>query len=392
MEIEDFLFSRAPELYFGAHSSDKLGHIVSRFGTSVLLVHGKNAASVSPVRHTVAAILSQKTLAVYEWEIPSEPSPSDVDLAVDENGSRKIDVVLSIGGGSVIDAGKAISAMLPLDKPIAEFLEGVGARKHPGTKIPFVAVPTTAGTGTEATYNAVLSDVGPAGFKRSLRHVNFMPDVAVVDPMLSLSCPQELASACGMDALTQLVESFVSTKASALTDALATSGLEHVTDNLVESCTTRLHDGDVRSHLSYAAFLSGVTLANAGLGVVHGFASSIGGLFRIPHGVVCGTLLAPCVRCTVEKLIAAGGPLHHIVKLAQAGEILCGRRGGMAEETCEMLVEKLSDCSQRLKMPLLSAYGITASDITAIVDRTDNKNNPVVLDKEDMRKILMERM
>ena len=127
-----------------------------------------------------------------------------------------------------------------------------------------------------------------------------------------------------------------------------------------------------------------------GLGVVHGFASSIGGMFRIPHGVVCGTLLAPCMRRTVEKLIDEGGSLHHIVKLAQAGEILCDCRADTAEETCEMLVEKLSEFARLLKMPKLSAYGITSSDITAIVDKTDNKNNPVELDKEDLRKILME--
>jgi alcohol dehydrogenase class IV len=282
--------------------------------------------------------------------------------------------------------------MLPLDKPVSDYLEGIGKKQHPGTKLPFVAVPTTAGTGTEATCNAVLSKVGPKGFKRSLRHPNLMPDMAVVDPTLSLSCPKDLAAACGMDALTQLLESFVSTKASALTDALAASGLERLKDNLVPSCTTKLKDGEVRSNLSYAALLSGITLANAGLGVVHGFASSIGGMFRIPHGVVCGTLLAPCMRRTVEKLINEGGSLHHVVKFAQAGEILCDRRADTAEETCEMLVEKLSEFARLLEMPTLAAFGISESDITAIIDQTDNKNNPVKLDKDDLRKILMERI
>jgi alcohol dehydrogenase class IV len=392
MEIGPFLFSRTPQVHFGKNSSAGLGDIVSRFGTHVLWVRGKKGTSLSPAREAIAAGLSRARLTVYELEILSEPSPADVDGAVKEFGSRKIDVVLSTGGGSVIDAGKAVSAMLPLDKPVSEFLEGVGAQQHPGTKIPFVAVPTTAGTGTEATYNAVLSDVGQNGFKRSLRHVNLMPDAAVVDPLLSLSCPGDVAAACGMDALTQLLESFVSTKSGVMTDELAKSGLEHLKHALVPSCTTKLEDGDLRSHLSYAALLSGMALANAGLGVVHGFASSIGALFRIPHGVVCGTLLAPCMRRTVEKLIAAGGPMHHIVKFAQAGEVLCDSRGHTAEETCEMLLEKLSEYARLLKMPRLSAFGITPSDITAIVEKTDSKNNPVKLDKEDMRKVLMERM
>lgn len=388
MEIGPFLFFRTPQIRFGANSVVSLGAIVSGFGSSVLWVHGSGSRSTSPV----ASALAQSRVQIYEYEISSEPSPEDVDEAVAEFGSRKIDSVLATGGGSVIDAGKAISAMLPLDKPVSDYLEGIGKKQHPGTKLPFVAVPTTAGTGTEATCNAVLSKVGPKGFKRSLRHPNLMPDMAVVDPTLSLSCPKDLAAACGMDALTQLLESFVSTKASALTDALAASGLERLKDNLVPSCTTKLKDGEVRSNLSYAALLSGITLANAGLGVVHGFASSIGGMFRIPHGVVCGTLLAPCMRRTVEKLINEGGSLHHVVKFAQAGEILCDRRADTAEETCEMLVEKLSEFARLLEMPTLAAFGISESDITAIIDQTDNKNNPVKLDKDDLRKILMERI
>jgi alcohol dehydrogenase class IV len=391
MEIGPFVFLRPPKVHFGKNSAAKIGSIVSGFGPSVLWVHGKKGLSHAGMRDTVEATLSQSRLTVYECEIASEPSPADVDRAVLEFGSRKIGSVLSIGGGSVIDAGKAISAMLPLDKPVSEYLEGVGAKQHPGTKIPFVAVPTTAGTGTEATCNAVLSNVGPDGFKKSLRHSNLVPDVAVVDPVLSLSCPGDVASACGMDALTQLLESFVSTKASAMTDSLAACGLERIKDNLVPSCTSRIGDADVRSNISYAALLSGIALANAGLGIVHGFASSIGGMFRIPHGVVCGTLLAPCMRRTVDKLIA-GGQLHHIVKFARAGEVLCDRRGDTAEETCEMLIAKLAEYAGLLAMPKLSKFGITPSFIAAIIEKTDNKNNPAILDKEDMRAILLERM
>ena len=192
---------------------------------------------------------------------------------------RGIDVVLSTGGGSVIDAGKAVSAMLRVEGSVAEYLEDVGTRKHPGTKVPFVAVPTTAGTGCEATRNAVLSRVGPDGFKKSLRHDNFLPDAAVVDPVLTLSCPPDITAACGLDALTQLLESFVSTKASVLTDVLALSGLEHIGNSLVPACTNSGQDIDMRANLSYAALMSGITLTSAGLGTVHGFASSIGGLF-----------------------------------------------------------------------------------------------------------------
>jgi alcohol dehydrogenase class IV len=394
MEIGPFSFLRSPQIHFGKNSLSMLGKIVTGYGSSVLWVHGPKSRSkpTAGVLNAVASTLAQARVIVYEWEIPSEPAPSDVDKAVAEFGTRKIGAVLSTGGGSVIDAGKAISAMLTIDKPVLDYLEGVGTKPHPGTKLPFIAVPTTAGTGAEATCNAVLSSVGPEGFKKSLRHENLMPDVAVIDPALSLSCPPDLASACGMDAFTHLLESFVSTKASALTDALATAGLEHLKDTLVPSCTTKTDDVDIRSNLSFAALMSGFALANAGLGIVHGFASSIGGMFRIPHGVVCGSLLMPCMRRTIDKLIAAGGPPRSLVKFARAGEILCDTRAGTVEETCEMLIEKLSEYTGLLKIPKLSAYGMTASDITAIIERTDNKNNPAILDKEDMRKILMEKM
>jgi alcohol dehydrogenase len=392
MEVSPFVFFRPPTIHFGTNSAARLGSIVSGYGTSVLWVHGAGSMSRPAVRDTVASGLAQAKVSILEWEIASEPSPADVDRAVAEFGSEKIDAVLSVGGGSVIDAGKAISAMLTLDKPVLDYCEGAGARQHPGTKLPFIAVPTTAGTGAEATCNAVLSDVGPGGFKGSLRHQNLMPDVAVVDPALSLSCPTHLASACGMDALAQLLESFVSTRASALTDALAASGLDHLKDNLVPSCTTRPDDVDIRSNVSYAALLSGIALANAGLGVVHGFASTIGGMFRIPHGVVCGTLLVPCMRHTIEKLIADNGPLHHIVKFAQAGEILCDRRGDTAEETCEMLIEKLSEYARALALPPFSSYGITSSSIAAIIEKTNNRNNPVILAGADLRAIVMEAM
>lgn len=395
MEINPFLFFSTPRIHFGVNCIASIGRIVTGYGPSVLWVHGSGSHSKSTVRDTVASALAQAGVRIHEWEISSEPAPFEIDRAVAEFGAGdagNISVVLATGGGSVIDAGKAISAMLRIGTPVSEYLEEVGVKQHPGKKLPFIAAPTTAGTGSEATCNAVLSNVGPGGFKKSLRHVNLMPDVAVIDPALSLSCPSDLASACGMDALTQLLESFVSTKAGPLTDALAETGLDRLRDNLVPSCTAKTDDVNMRSNLSYAALLSGITLANAGLGTVHGFASSIGGMFRIPHGVVCGTLLAPCMRRTVEKLIAAGGPLRHIVKFAQAGEVICGRRGGTAEETCDMLVEKLAEYARLLKMPKLSAYGIAMPDIAAIVDKTDNKNNPVDLDKEDLRGILLERL
>ncbi len=186
-----------------------------------------------------------------------------VDEVVSRHRRDTPDWVLAIGGGSAVDAGKAISAMLPQSGSVKDFLEGREVRKHDGRKLPFIAVPTSSGTGSEATKNAVLSEVGENGFKSSLRHDNFMPDIAVIDPELMRSCPPGVTAACGLDALTQLLESWVSSKASPITDALALSGLEHVAAGFLRACEDGENDLEARGHMAYAALLSGLTLAKS---------------------------------------------------------------------------------------------------------------------------------
>ena len=232
-------------------------------------------------------------------------------------------MVVSIGGGSVIDAGKALSAMLPLDEPVKEYLEGVGTRKHPGTKIPFIAVPTTAGTGSETTGNSVLSETGPEGYKRSLRHENFIPDIALVDPELTLSCTSLQTAISGMDAFTQLLESFLSTRCNNLTDALALEGILHVRNSL-KTAVSAGDDPEARAGMSYASMLSGIAITNAGLGLVHGFASSIGGRKDIPHGVICGTLMGIVNRAIIERLLKEGKDPAALEKYIRLGKLLSG--------------------------------------------------------------------
>ena len=228
-------------------------------------------------------------------------SPGLIDSVVRESSDKKYDLVVAIGGGSVIDAGKAISAMMYKTDSLTDFLEVVGHKEHPGTKLPFIAVPTTSGTGSEATKNSVISEVGKEGFKRSLRHDNIVPDIALVDPELTLSCSPEITAASGMDCFTQLTEAYISDKSNQYTDALAIEGLRSVKASLVKSY---IDGGDIeaRTGMSFAALTSGICLANAGLGVVHGFASSVGGMYNIPHGLVCGTLMAVSNKINVREL------------------------------------------------------------------------------------------
>jgi alcohol dehydrogenase class IV len=235
--------------------------------------------------------------------------------------------------------------------------------------------------------------VGPDGFKKSLRHDSFIPDVAVIDPELTLSCPPDLTAACGMDAFTQLLESYVSTKSTAMTDALAVSGLEKIRDNLIAACTRGTKQVEVRAGMAYASFISGMTLANAGLGIVHGFAASIGGLFEIPHGVVCGTLMAPAndvtIRCLKEEV---GIKSDHIRKYANVGALLSGNDPENVKDCCNSLIETLHEWTEKLRLPLLSDYGIKVADIERIVERTGNKNNPFILGEKQIREILLMRL
>ena len=394
MVIAPFKLSRCPRTYFGEGTFGRLSEIVAWFGGTALIVTGARSLESSGRLDDLVRALNRRSIRQFHLSVECEPSPELVDAAVSEFHGCCIDVVLGIGGGSAIDAGKAISAMLPVGGSVLGFLEGLGTgAPHSGLKAPFVAVPTTAGTGSEATKNAVLSNVGEGGFKVSLRHDSFVPDVAVVDPELMLSCPRSVTASCGLDAFTQLLESFVSTGATPVTDALAVSGIGHSVANLVPACTWGSGNIDVRAGMAYAAYISGVTLANAGLGLVHGFASAIGGLFDIPHGVICGTLLGPVTRANILALARAGDDGSDAQgKYAAVGAIMTGNEAAGVEERCAALTESIDQWTVALGIPLLGAYGVRESDVERILEGTGLKNNPVTVDPDVMREILLSRI
>ena len=394
MVMPPFEFARCPHIIFGSGSFGDLPHLAGGFGERVLVVTGAHSLQASGRWDLLKEGLDRRSVDFLHLPVKGEPSPQLVDDAALEFRGSGIDLVMAVGGGSVIDAGKAISAMLLEGGSVMDYLEGVGTgARHSGTKVPFIAVPTTAGTGSEATKNAVLSRVGSDGFKRSLRHDNFVPDMALIDPELALSCPADITAACGMDALTQLLESYVSTAASPMTDALALSGLEHVRDNLVPASTTGTGDIEVRAGMAYAALLSGMTLANAGLGVVHGFASVIGGRFPAPHGVICGTLLGAATRANIDWLLKERGTEDESLrKYARAGAMLAGRETGEIPGDCELLMETIDEWTRILSLPFLGDYGLSASDIDGVLEETGLKNNPAALGKEELRTILERRI
>ena len=393
--IQSFSFSRIPRLIFGPGKLKELFEIIPQFGRKILIITGSNSLKKSGKWDYITSNCQKNSIQVFNLSIEGEPSPEIIDHAVQEFRGANLDLLIGIGGGSVIDSGKAISAMLKKEDSVKNYLEGVGEKKHDGEKLPYIAIPTTSGTGSEATKNAVIREIGPNGFKKSLRHDNFIPDIAIIDPELIISCPASVTAACGMDAFTQLLESYVSSNSSPLTDALAMSGMDHVKNALIPATSTSFSDINVRSSMAYGALISGITLANAGLGVVHGFASSIGGQFKIPHGVVCGTLLAEATKTNIKKLRKLGevGAIS-LKKHAQVGAILADKQYCENEINVHIdyLIKTLEDWTDTLKMRRLSHFGITKQDIEVIVEKTSQKNNPVKLESVDLIHILESRL
>ncbi len=395
MVIPPFTFARLPHIVFGCGRISGLGEAVARYGQTALVLTGGHSFVQSDRWELLEKDLAERSIRRLHRSCVGEPSPELIDQAVVSLQGEGIAVVVAIGGGSVIDTGKAISAMLQEKGSVFPYLEGVGTGKvHSGKKIPFIAVPTTGGTGSEATKNAVLGKTGPEGFKRSLRHDNFVPDLALVDPGLTLACPPEVTAACGLDALTQLFESFVSTGASPFTDALALEGLGCFAGNTLHQCVQTPEDIEARSKMSLAALLSGITLANAGLGVVHGLASAIGGLFDIPHGVVCGTLLAEVTRANIEKLACVKNwNCDELKKHTFATIVLkLGEASASNKELCEALVKTLERWTGELGISRLGAYGVSEADIPKIVSLSELKNNPVKLSNEEIGEIVRRRL
>jgi alcohol dehydrogenase class IV len=390
--MEGFAFSRIPELIFGAGKFSLLPGILLKQCKNILFVTGKSSFLTTNQAHLLFEKAKQNDFNYHVLQIGHEPSPEDIDEAVERYKSNLPNVVVAIGGGSVIDAGKAISAMLLSPEKTIRYLEVVGDLQPTGEKIPFIAIPTTSGTGSEATKNAVLSCVGSNGYKSSLRHNNYIPDLALIDPELQLTCPSQQTACSGMDAFTQLFESYLSTQANPMTDALALEGISHIVSSLVKVANESPNDIKLRSEMAFAAWLSGITLANAGLGTVHGFASSVGSMFNTPHGVVCGTLMAEVNRFTLKRLLGSEKETFYLKKYATVGKLFTEKEHGSDAYYAHLLVDSLIEMTENLKIPKLAEYGITSADLVTIAAKTSNKNNPVQLHSNDLIEILSRRM
>jgi len=393
--IAPFSIARLPRIEFGCGVIARLPALAAAYGNRILLVTGAGSLDAAPQWAALQPQLDEQGLVRERVRVSGEPSPRLVDETVARFRDRQIDLVVGVGGGSVLDAAKAIAGLLRVGDSVMDYLEGVGPEKpYRGPATPFIAVPTTAGTGSEATKNAVLSVAGPEGFKKSFRDEQLVPQHALVDPDLLAGCHPDLIAANGMDALTQLLESYVSTRGNALTDALALSGLEAVRDGLLP---WYVGDGDqaaARSRMAYGALLSGITLAQTGLGSVHGLAAPLGAFFPIPHGVACGTLVGAATRVNIEALLARASGSIALDKYAHAAAILCGKTFATRDAAFAALLELLDDWTRILHLPLLSAYGVDRKNFAQVVANargSSMKTNPIVLTDAEIARVLSDR-
>ena len=397
MSLDAFSIARLPRIEFGAGVFSRVPDILARYGHGVMLVTGSRSFPSTPQWDDLITILEQRDFAWYHVSVDGEPSPQLIDSVVAEYAGTGIDVVLGVGGGSALDAAKAIAGLLRVQLSVMDYLEGVGPElSYEGPAVPLVAVPTTAGTGSEATKNAVLSVQGRAGFKKSFRDDRLVAEYAVVDPELLATCPPRVIAANGMDALTQLLESFVSLRANVFTNALAVSGLRAVREGLLPWYEGESPDtAAARAHMAYAALLSGITLAQCGLGSVHGLASPLGAYYPIPHGVVCGTLVATCTAVNIDALRERAPDSVALDRYAEAAAILCGQSFSSREAAWRALVNLLAEWTQRLDLPRLSDYGLDTGGVDQVVAHSRGSSmhtNPVVLSDAEIKTCLQERL
>lgn len=391
-----FSIARLPRIEFGSGAFSRTAELTGQFGRRALIVTGASSFPDSGRWHQLLQQFSTLGISYEHVSIAGEPSPEMVDDAVNEYAAANIEVVVGIGGGSAMDAAKAIAGLLRVKQSVMDFLEGVGPEMpYKGPAVPLIAVPTTAGTGSEATKNSVLSRQGDAGFKKSFRDDRLVAEIAIVDPELLSTCPGDVIAANGMDALTQLIESYVSIKANVFTDALGISGLRAARDGLVRLYRSEGADAQARERMAYASLISGINLAQTGLGSVHGLASPLGAFYPVPHGVVCGTLIAAATEMNINAMLEREPDNAAINRYARVSEVLSQRRFKSTSEALDKLVELLQQWTYDLQLEKLSRYGLESSALDHVVEHSRGssmKTNPIVLTDEEIKAILVERM
>jgi alcohol dehydrogenase class IV len=366
-------FATASRIVFGCGVSKSLSELASGFGTRPLFVTGRRTP---PLKITGPRFI-----------VSGEPTVQTARDGVAAFRGERCDLVIGIGGGSVLDTAKAVAALATNSGEPLDYLEIVG-RGYPldHDPAPIIAVPTTAGTGSEVTRNAVLG-VPEARVKASLRSPRLLPAIAIVDPELTVDLPPDITAYTGLDALTQLIEPFVSSRANVMTDLFCRQGLLLVARSLRGAFEIG-HDLDARTDMSYASLLGGLALANAGLGIVHGFAAPIGGMFAAPHGAICASILPFGMKANIGAL--QSGSTHD--RYSEIARILTGRDGAVAEDGINWVASLCKD----LRVPSLRTYGIGVEHVHELSQKaavaSSTKANPIQLNLSELERIITDAL
>jgi len=370
-----FEFATAGRILFGPGASIQVQAVVEQLGRRPLLVTGASA-------DRAARVLP----GTERFAVGREPTIALVEAGAERARARQCDVIVGLGGGSALDAAKAIAALAANSGPALCYLEVIGEGKplvHPA--LPVVAIPTTAGTGSEVTRNAVVA-APDHDVKVSLRHASMLPKVALVDPDLAVSLPPAATAATGLDALTQLIEPYVSVRATPMTDMLCRDGIPRIAAALCRVCDNP-GDRDGRAEMALAALLSGMALANSGLGAVHGFAAVLGGRFSAPHGALCATLLPAVTHVNVRALRERDPGSPALERYREVAAWL-----GEPHPAAEAASQAAERLVRRLGIPPLSAWGVKPADVSGVArgaeQASSTKGNPVKLTGEELEEIL----
>ncbi|MEO6525238.1 MAG: iron-containing alcohol dehydrogenase [Gemmatimonadaceae bacterium] len=377
-----FEFATATRIIFGAGKLGEAGALAAGMGSHALVVESGSGRAGALI-----ALLHEHGVATTSLRVTGEPTTTLVEQGAARARRDGCDLVIAFGGGSVIDAGKAVAALITNRAPLRDYLEVVGeARPLTERSAPFIAIPTTAGTGAEVTRNAVLM-VEDARVKVSLRSPFMLPAIALVDPELTYSLPPAITASTGLDALTQCIEPFVSPRGNPLTDGIAREGMRRAAGALRRA----FHDGadvDARSDMCVASLCGGLSLANAKLGAVHGFAAPLGGMFPLPHGVICARLLPYVVAVNVRALLERERKSPALVRYDEVARILTSDTEARAEDAVAWLRALVDE----LAIPRLGTFGVRAEDVPGVAAQarkaSSMQGNPIALTDDELVDIL----
>ena len=379
----NFEFNTPARIIFGSGNLKQAAPLAAQMGNRAMLITGTRAKSAE----ALIEYLKNHGVQTICFKVSQEPTTDMAVSCADLARKKKCNMVIGFGGGSVIDTGKVIAALLTNKGDLSDYLEVIGkGRQIEHMPAPYIAIPTTAGTGAEVTKNAVLQSLEHK-IKVSMRSPMMLPDLAIIDPELTYTMPAKITAATGLDALTQLMEAYVSVKSTPITDAFASEGLKRASCSLWLAYEVA-NDKEARENMCLASLLGGLALANGGLGAVHGIAAPLGGMFKIPHGIACARLLPYVMEANVNTLKRLLPESQALARYNEIAQILTGKTKARAHEG----IAWIKNLCATLNIPPLSEFGLKKENFSVLAERAQKassmKGNPISLTNAELTDIL----